>query len=81
MCKVHNSQLERAGYPRRLPGVKDQTNDPHGKNQRAEKSKKIKRDSSKGKQEKDKCVLSMINVCISPSIGYANSSSYKNCNL
>lgn len=30
MCKVHNSHLDKAGQTRRLPGVKNQTNDPHG---------------------------------------------------
>lgn len=30
MYKVHNSQLEKAGYTRKLPGVEDPTNDPHG---------------------------------------------------
>lgn len=30
MRKAHNSQLENAGYTRKLPEVGDPTNDPHG---------------------------------------------------
>lgn len=51
MYKVHNSQLEKAGYTRRLPGVKDPTNDPHGEIKTPAKQI-IKRDSVKKERKK-----------------------------
>lgn len=49
--KVHNSQLEKAGYTGRLPGVKYLTNDPHGEIKMAAKQI-IKRDTAKENEKR-----------------------------
>lgn len=54
MCKVHNSQLDKAGNTRRVPGVEDPTNDPHGEIKTPAKQIIRRTQQKKKKQERHK---------------------------